>query len=79
MKRLAMVCTALCALLLADGLYMQVSNYQPGDQDPFFGDANLIMSDGTTVLVAAAFLTIITAIMWAFVVFRGRSSAQRQH
>jgi len=64
MKRAALVCAVVTMLLFADGIYMEASHYQPGDQDPLFGDPRFIMSDGTTVLVAAGMLAVVTAVMW---------------
>ena len=73
MKRAAVVCAVVTALLLADGIYMEVSNYQPGDQDPLFGNPHFIMSDGTTVLIAAGMLAVVTAVMWLAAIRRGSS------
>lgn len=64
MKRAALVFAVLAVLLLADGLFMVLSNYQPGDQDPLFGNPHFIMSDGTTTLIAGGMLIVVAAIMW---------------
>jgi hypothetical protein len=64
MKRAALVCAVVTVLLLADGIYMEASHYQPGDQDPLFGNPHFIMSDGTTVLIAAGMLAVVTVVMW---------------
>lgn len=71
MKRLAWASTVITVLLLADGLWMQLSGYQPGDQNPFFGNPRLILSDGEVMLVSAAFFAVGTALMW-WVMLRGR-------
>ena len=73
MKRAALVCAVVTVLLFADGIYMEVSNYQPGDQDPLFGNPHFIMSDGTTVLIAAGMLAVVTAVMWLAAIRRGSS------
>jgi hypothetical protein len=73
MKRAALVCAVVTVLLLADGIYMEVSHYQPGDQDPLFGNPRFIMSDGTTVLIAAGMLAVVTAVMWLAAIRRGSS------
>lgn len=72
MKRIALIFAALAALLLADGLYMELSHYQPGDQDPLFGNPHFIMSDGTTTLIAAGMLAIVAAVMWLTAARRGQ-------
>jgi hypothetical protein len=64
MKRAALVFAVLAVLLLADGLFMVLSHYQPGDQDPLFGNPRLIISDGTTTLIAGGLLIVVAAIMW---------------
>ncbi len=65
MKRIALMSAVLTVLVGADGLYMEMTNYQPKDVNHF----NL--SDGGTVLVAAGFLLLIT--IAAFILSR-RSS-----
>lgn len=64
MKRAALVFGVLAVLLLADGLYMELSNYQPGDQNAFTGNPNIILSDGATVLIAGGALAVVSALMW---------------
>lgn len=60
MKVLSWLCLVLTVLVGADGIYMLATHYHPKDVNRFH------MSDGGTVLVAAAFLLIVTVI--AFVV-----------
>ena len=64
MKRAALIFGVLAALLLADGTWMELANYQPGDQNPIFGNPHFIVSDGATVLVAGGTLLIVAAVMW---------------
>jgi hypothetical protein len=64
MKRVALVFAVLAVLVLADGLFMVLSNYQPGDQDPLFGNPRFIISDGTTTLIAGGMLIAVAVIMW---------------
>jgi hypothetical protein len=52
-RRAAWIFTVLAVLLLADGLWMELSHYQPADQNTFTGNANLILSDGQVVLISA--------------------------
>jgi hypothetical protein len=72
-KRAAWIFTVLSALLLADGLWMELSHYQPGDQNTFTGNPNLILSDGQVVLISAGFLIVATVVMWVLVLRRERS------
>ncbi|GCE28284.1 hypothetical protein KDA_37680 [Dictyobacter alpinus] len=58
LRRTAIAGLILTVLLALDGIYMIVSNYQPDDA----GDHPLHMSDGTTVLIAAAILLIVTVV-----------------
>ena len=70
MKRAAVVFGVVAVLLLADGLWMQITHYQPGDQNPLFGNPHLILSDGTTVLVAGGLVAVAAVIMWIVAVRR---------
>jgi len=73
MRRAALICGILAVLLLADGTYMEVSNYQPGDQNAFTGNPNIILSDGQVVLISGGLLLLATVVMWLVVVRRGSS------
>ena len=68
MKRIAFVCLALTILLGADGVYMTIAHYGGSDQASSHG-----LSDGTTVLIAAGILLVVT--IMAFVMSR-RSARQ---
>lgn len=72
MKRVALVFAVLAVLVLADGLFMVLSNYQPGDQDPLFGNPRFIISDGTTTLIAGGMLIAVAVIMWMAAGSRGQ-------
>jgi hypothetical protein len=71
MKRAVLVLGVLSVLLLADGLYLELTNYQPGDQNAFTGNPNIILSDGATVLIAGGALAVVCVLMW-IVGVRGR-------
>jgi hypothetical protein len=64
MKRAALVFGVLAVLLLADGTWMELTNYQPGDQNPVFGNPHFIVSDGATVLAAGGMLLVVAVVMW---------------
>jgi branched-subunit amino acid ABC-type transport system permease component len=75
MKRAALVFSVLSVLLFADGLWMEVAHYQAGTQNSLFGNPNINTSDGTTVLITAGLLTVVTAIMWLMVIRRAAKPA----
>jgi uncharacterized membrane protein len=79
MKRVTVVFAVVSVLLLADGLWMELTNYHPGDQNTFFGNGNLILSDGQVMLITAGFLIVVTAVMWLVAARReSRSPAGRR-
>jgi uncharacterized membrane protein len=63
-KRVAIIFAAVAVLLLADGLWMELTDYHPGDQNAFFGNGNLILSDGQVVLISSGFLILAALVMW---------------
>jgi hypothetical protein len=73
MKRLTITCAVISVLLLINGIYMEAANYHPGDQNAFFGNANVILSDGQVVLISAGLFIIATVAIW--VVDRRRRAA----
>jgi uncharacterized membrane protein YedE/YeeE len=79
MRRAALVSAILTILLLADGLYQVVSDYQPGDQNAFTGNPSLILSDGQVVLISAGFLLLVTVVMWAGARRAGTPSRRAPH
>ncbi|MGO9221692.1 MAG: hypothetical protein ACLP5E_28605 [Streptosporangiaceae bacterium] len=78
MKRAALVFGVVAVLLLADGLWMEITHYQPGDQNSLFGNPHFIVSDGTTVLVAAGLLALAAVVMWVVAVRRETPPAHAQ-
>jgi hypothetical protein len=73
MKRGSIVFGIVALLLLADGTYLDATNNQVGgDQGAFFGNANFVLSAGTTVLVAGGLLAVGAIIMWFVAVRRER-------
>jgi hypothetical protein len=79
MKRIAVICTVITAILVVLGVIEAITNYQwsAGDQDPFFGNPRLLMNDGTTVLIAAGFMIVVSVVTW-ILARRGGQSDQRQ-
>jgi len=78
MKRAAWIFTVLSVLLLADGLWMELSHYQPGDQNTFTGNPNLILSDGQVVLISGGLLLAATVVMWVLVLRREALARQER-
>jgi hypothetical protein len=78
MKRAALVCTVLSVLVLGCGIWMQVVSFHPGDQNTFFGNPRLVLSDGQVTLILSGFLIVATAMMWLAVARRARRPARRQ-
>lgn len=70
LRRIAIAGLILTLLVAIDGIYMVASNYKPDDTS----SNTLHMSDGMTVLVAAALLLIITVV--AFVLSQRTQPAQ---
>jgi hypothetical protein len=71
MKRIALIFSVVSVLLFADGLYMVLANYHPGDANTFFGNQTWNLSDGEVTLISAGFFTLATVVMWALVLRRG--------
>ncbi len=75
MKRVALVFGILAVLLLADGAYLDLTNNQVGgDQGALFGNANVVLSAGTTVLVAGGLLAVGSIIMWLLAIRKQRGT-----
>ncbi|HEY2576797.1 MAG TPA: hypothetical protein VGI74_10865 [Streptosporangiaceae bacterium] len=72
MKRITLVFGAVAALVLADGLYMELANYHPGDQNAFFGNQAFVLSDGQVTLISGGLLALATVVMWVIAARRGR-------
>jgi len=71
MKRVVIVFGVVSVLLFADGLYMVLANYHPGDANTFFGNQTWNLSDGEVVLISAGLVCLATLIMLAIAVRRG--------
>ena len=77
MKRAAIIFAVAAVLLFADGLYMVLANYHPGDANTFFGNQTWNISDGEVTIISSGFLALAAVIMWVFAARRAaRSRAQ---
>jgi hypothetical protein len=79
MRRLAWTFSIISAIILIYGLIDYLTNYNwaQGDQDPLFGNQNILLNDGATVLIAGGLLAAGSIIMW-IVALRRRNSDQQQ-
>ena len=75
MKRLAIITTVISLVLLIIGLIDWATNYNwaQGDQNPLFGNQSILLNDGMTVIIAAGFLLVGSAIMWLLAIRKGHS------
>jgi cell division protein FtsX len=79
MKRVTIIFAVVTVLLLADGLWMQLTHYHPDDQNSFFGNGNIVLSDGQVLLISGGFLFLATVVMWLVAVRRGVRTPARSH
>ena len=78
MKRVALIFAVVAVLLFADGLYMVLANYHPGDANTFFGNQTWNISDGEVTIISSGFLALAAVIMWVVAARRGaRARVQR--
>jgi hypothetical protein len=79
MRRIAWVFSVISVVLLVYGLIDYLTNYNwaQGDQDPLFGNQNVLLNDGATVLIAAGFLSVGSIIMWIAALRNGHGDQQR--
>jgi hypothetical protein len=78
MKRAAIIFSVVTVLLFADGLWMVLANYRPGDANTFFGNQTWNISDGEVTLISAGFICLATLIMWGLVLRRGAAGRARR-
>jgi CHASE3 domain sensor protein len=78
MKRIAVVFSIISVIVLVYGLIDYLTNYNwaQGDQDPLFGNQNVLLNDGATVLIAGGFLTVGSVIMWILALRKGDGDHQ---
>lgn len=78
MKRIAIIFSIISVILLVYGLIDYLTNYNwaQGDQDPLFGNQNVLLNDGATVLIAGGLLTVGSVIMWILALRKGDGNHQ---
>jgi len=78
MKRAAIIFTVISGILLILGVADYLTNYNwANNQGAIFGNPNVAVNEGVTVLIAAGFLIVVTAVMWVLA-RRKDQSDQRQ-
>jgi hypothetical protein len=80
MKRLAWIFSVISGLLLVYGLidYITKYNWAQGDQNAFFGNQNVLLNDGATILVAGGLLALGSILMWVVALRREHGDQQQQ-
>lgn len=78
MKRIAIIFSVTSVVLLVYGLIDYLTNYNwaQGDQDPLFGNQNVLLNDGATVLIAGGLLTVGSVVMWVLALRKGGGNHQ---
>jgi len=81
MKRATYIFAVLSLLIIADGIYLEVSNNQQGcgcngDSGTLFGGSTSVnLSTGTEVLIGGGLLLIVAGILWLVAMRRDRGLA----
>jgi len=80
MRRLAWTCSVISAVILIIGLidFITKYNWAQGDQNAFFGNQNVLLNDGATVLIAGGFLAVGSILMWVLTLRREHGDQQQQ-
>lgn len=79
MRRIAWIFSVISVLLLIYGLidYITKYNWAQGDQNAFFGNQNILLNDGATVLIAGGFLAIGSIFMWVLALRKEHGDQQQ--
>jgi len=79
MRRLAWTFSAISVIVLIIGLidYLTKYNWAQGDQNAFFGNQNVLLNDGATVLIAGGFLALGSILMWILALRREHGDQQQ--
>jgi hypothetical protein len=80
MRRLAWTFSVISAVILIIGLvdFITKYNWAQGDQNAFFGNQNVLLNDGATVLIAGGFLAVGSILMWVLTLRREHGDQQHQ-
>ena len=72
MRRVAIIFTVISGLLLILGLADSLANYNP-NPGIIFGNPNVGVSAGVTVLIGGGVLILVSAVMWIMALRKGQS------
>jgi len=65
MRRAAITSSVISGLLLILGLVDYLTNYNfANNQGTIFGNPNVVVNEGVTLLIAGGFLVLVSALMW---------------
>jgi hypothetical protein len=81
MRRLAWIFSIISAVVLIIGLidYITKYNWAQGDQNAFFGNQNILLNDGATILIAGGLLAVGSILMWVMALRREHGDQQQPH
>jgi hypothetical protein len=79
MRRIAWTVSVGAVLLLVYGLidFITKYNWAQGDQNAFFGNQNILLNDGATVLIAGGFLSLAAILMWVLTLRKENGDQQQ--
>lgn len=79
MRRIAWIFSVISVVLLIYGLidFVTKYNWAQGDQNAFFGNQNVLLNDGATVLIAGGFLSVGSILMWILALRREHGDQQQ--
>ena len=79
MRRIAWTFSIASVVVLIIGLidYLTKYNWAQGDQNAFFGNQNILLNDGATILIAGGLLSIGSIFMWIVALRREHGDQQQ--
>ncbi|HSR87174.1 MAG TPA: hypothetical protein VLM11_23580 [Streptosporangiaceae bacterium] len=79
MRRIAWTFSIASVVVLIIGLidYLTKYNWAQGDHNAFFGNQNVLLNDGATILIAGGFLSIGSILMWILALRREHGDQQQ--
>jgi hypothetical protein len=80
MKRLAWTASIISGVVLILGVVEFITKYKwaSGDQNPLFGNQNVLLNDGATILIAGGFLAVGSILIWVLARRREHGDQQQQ-
>lgn len=80
MRRAAIIFTVISGIFLILGLVDYLTNYNfANNQGLIFGNPNVVVNEGATVLIADGFLVLVSALMWILWILARRKDQGNQH